>query len=305
MALVWKIVEAIVVVVATVQFACFVVALYEMLNAPQLRMTRLTAASLLSALRGLVVETAGAIVAVLATPLGALPWRRPDSSARPPIVFVPGYCMTRSSMWILRLRLARAGWKDAIGYNYRTVHGDLRAAARGLGAQLDAVRAERGAAHVVVIAHGMGGLVARLCLRERAHGLVRTLVTLGTPHQGSKLYALALDPMAQDMRAGSALVEELAADELPRRVDVTTIYSSFDLTVVPSSAAQYPGAGNIEVEGVGHVGLLWSGRVAELVRENLEFAYETLRAESEAGASGDDQDASSARTQRATSSASE
>jgi len=309
-AFVGHVIEAIVGVVVAVQLACFVVALHAMLNVPQMRTIHLTAGSLLGALGGLVVETAWTVVAVLAIPLGALPWRRPredEPPARPPIVFVPGYLMTRSSMWILRQRLARDGWSDAVGYNYRTFHGDLRAAARGLGTVLDTVRAERGASHVVVIAHGMGGLVARLCLRDRPRRFVRTLVTLGTPHQGSTLYALALDPMAQDMRAGSALIEELADDGLPRGMDVTAIYSSFDLTVVPSSAGQYPGASNIEVEGVGHAGLLWSGRVGELVRENLEFAHETLMAEAgdASGAVDDDQEAPSARTQRATSPASE
>ena len=89
---------------------------------------------------------------------------------------------------------------------------------------------------------------------------------------------------------------------------MTAIYSSFDVTVVPSSAGQYPGASNIEIEGVGHVGLLWSPRVVELVRENLEFALATAsRADMSApeGARREGQAAPSAPTQRATSSSSE
>jgi triacylglycerol esterase/lipase EstA (alpha/beta hydrolase family) len=309
--LVWLIVKVVTGVVVVTQFACFAIALYEMLNLPEMRLTRLTPTALAGALRGLVVEIAGAILAVLTIPLGALPFRAAsadDGMDRPPIVFVPGYLMTRSSLWILHRRLARAGWRHGVGYNYRTLRGDLRAAARGLGALIDAVAVERGATHVVVVAHGMGGLVARLCLRERADARVRTLVTLGTPHQGSKLYALALDPMAQEMRAGSALIEDLAeGDQLTRKVDVTAIYSSFDLTVVPSSAGQYPGASNIEVEGVGHVALLWSLRVFELVRENLEFAHDTLAAEAATARrpSAGDQEPRSAATHRATSVASE
>ncbi len=312
MGLVSGIVKTVSGAVVIAQLACFIVALYEMLNLPEMRLVRLTPGALAGALRGLVVETLGTIVAVLAIPLGALPWRRmPDDGRprRPPVVFVPGYLMTRSCLWLLRWRLARAGWRDAVGYNYRTFHGDLHAAARGLGTLIEDVAATRAASRVVVVAHGMGGLVARLCLHHHAHPCVRTLVTLGTPHQGSKLHALALDPMAQDMRAGSELFEELDSDgALPHRVDVTAIYSSFDLTVVPSSAGQCPGASNIEVEGVGHVGLLWSGRVFELVRENLEFAHETSLAEEAEHArhpTRESQTEPSACTQRATSSASE
>ncbi|MBI3768979.1 MAG: hypothetical protein HY271_10860 [Deltaproteobacteria bacterium] len=308
----WGIVKTVSGAVVVAQLACFVVALYEMLNRPEMRLVRLAPGALAGAVRGLVVETIGTIVAVLTVPLGALPWRRmPDDVRlhRPPIVFVPGYLMTRSCLWLLRRRLARAGWRDAVGYNYRTFHGDLRTAARGLGTLIEDVVATCAASHVVVVAHGMGGLVARLCLHQRVHPCVRTLVTLGTPHQGSKLHALALDPMAQDMRAGSELLEELDADDaLPRRLDMTAIYSSFDLTVVPSSAGQCPGASNIEVEGVGHVGLLWSARVFDLVRENLEFAHETSPAEGVENAkqpAREPQAEPSARTQRATSSASE
>jgi triacylglycerol esterase/lipase EstA (alpha/beta hydrolase family) len=309
--LVWDIVKAVSVGAVAAQLACFVVALYEMLNLPEMRRVPLTLGAVAGAVRGLGVETIGTIVAVLAIPLGALPWRRMADDVRadrPPIVFVPGYCMTRSSMWILHRRLAGAGWRAAVGYNYRTFHGDLRAAGRGLAALIADVAATHGASQVVVIAHGMGGLVARLCLREQSSAYVRTLVTLGTPHQGSKLNALALDPMAQEMRPGSELLEALACDEArPDNVELIAIYSSFDLTVIPSSAGQYPGASNIEVEGVGHVGLLWSARVFELVHENLEFAHAArLAGTGDADPSrGAPQAEPSARTQRATSSASE
>jgi hypothetical protein len=39
---------------------------------------------------------------------------------------------------------------------------------------------------------------------------------------------------------------------------------------VPPSAAYWPGAFNIEVRGLGHMSLLFSRRVYELVRENLD-----------------------------------
>jgi hypothetical protein len=303
---VWNLVGLIVGAVVVAQLSSFVIALYEMLNLPEMRLVRVTPRALASSLPGLVLETLGTVVAVLAIPLGALPWRRISAAhdERPPIVFVPGYLMTRSCMWVLRRRLAAAGWPDAVGYNYRTLRGDFHAAARGLRALIEGIAAKGSGSEIVVIAHGMGGLVTRLCFREWARPPVRALVTLGTPHRGSKLCALALDPMAQEMRPGSALLDALGEDdELPRRLDVTAIYSSFDLTVIPSSAAQYPGASNIEIEGVGHVGLLWSSRVVELIRENLEFAIERTRGPGETGA--DDQAAPSACTQRATSSASE
>ena len=308
---VWNLVTLVVAAVVVAQLVCFLVALYEMMNLPEMRRVALGPRALAGVFPNLVLETLGTVVAVLTLPLGAVPWRRVAGAAtspRPPLVFVPGYAMTRACLWPLRHRLAAAGWANAVGYNYRTLRGDLEIAARGLRAAIADVATACGTSHVVVIAHGMGGLVARLCLRDWIDAPVCALVTLGTPHRGSKLYALALDPMAREMRPESAVLDALADDELPRRLDVTAIYSSFDVTVVPSSGGQYPGASNIEIEGVGHVGLLWSPRVVELVRENLEFALATAsRADVSApeGARRERQAAPSAPTQRATSSSSE
>src|SRR5258706_13157088 len=173
--LLWAIAKIVVLGVVVGELVCFVVALYEMLNLPDVRDVRLTAGALAGAARGLVMEIATAVVAVLTTPLGALPWR-PIPSDVPLdallIVFVPGYCGTRAALWPLRRALARAGWPHAVGYNYRSVAGDLRAAARGLGTFIDGLRQRHHTRPVVMVAHGMGGLVARLCLRQR-HGRCR------------------------------------------------------------------------------------------------------------------------------------
>ncbi len=294
---------AVVALVALTQAVCFVIALYEMLNLPEVRDTRLTLLSLVGAGRDLLLEIAAMTAVVLTSPLGFLPWRsmsRVAPSDRPAIVFVPGYCSTRACFWLLRWRLAHAGWTTTYGYNYRTVAGDVRTVARGLGILLDEVCTASDDPRVVVVAHGIGGIVARLCLRERGGRGIGTLVTLGTPHQGSKLYALALDPMLAALRPASPLMEELAAgNALVEHTDVTAIAASFDVTILPSAAGRYPGASAIEIEGVGHFGLLWSPRVFALIRENLEFAEATRGATQQHGG----QSAVSAATHRATSSA--
>ncbi len=204
-------------------------------------------------------------------------------------MFVPGWGLNRACFFLVRHRLRRDGWPHAVGLNYRTVYGDLRHAACRLRDAVEAVCRESGAERVVLIGHGMGGLVCRAYLRHEG-GISRTaqVVTLGSPHQGSKIFALSTDPMAQDMRDGSAFLQALEeGDAIPEAVDFTAIYASFDALVVPASHAQYSGAANIEVEGTGHIGLLWSDRVYTLIRENLDYG------------------AGNASTQRATSSSSQ
>jgi triacylglycerol esterase/lipase EstA (alpha/beta hydrolase family) len=275
--LVWLALVAIAVGVVFFQFTCFTIALYEAVNQPDSQHVRLTPAGLASALAGFVRETLGVLGFVFARPLGLLPWRRvvaDDPLGRPPLVFVPGWWMNRACFVPLRYRLARDGWPNAIGLNYRTLHGNLRHAAERLRDTVERVRAETRRDRVVLIGHSMGGIVCRLYLKELgglAH--VRSVITLGSPHQGTKLAALSLDPMVQDLRPDSPFMEELAHDDsVPGAVDFTAIYSSFDHVVVPAGNASYPGVGNIVVEGVGHMGLLWSSRVYALIRESLDYA---------------------------------
>lgn len=67
---------------------------------------------------------------------------------------------------------------------------------------------------VDVVAHSMGGLVARLASspdRAESHRLrVRRLFTLATPHRGAKLARhIAIDPASQNMRPGSRFLRDL------------------------------------------------------------------------------------------------
>ena len=99
---------------------------------------------------------------------------------------------------------------------------------------------------------------------------VERLVTLGTPHQGTALAAFVSRPNVQPMRPGSLFLRRLAEDDpVPSAVSCTAIFSTFDALVFPAALAEYPGAMNIEIDDVGHLGLLLSARVYMLVEENL------------------------------------
>ena len=274
------------------QSMSFSIALHEAMNQPETRHTRLTPGALAQALVGFATETAGVVVLTLAWPLGFVPWStltRSRPGDRLPVIFVPGWSMNRACMGLLRIRLRRDGWQHGVGFNYRTLRGDVQRAAEELKEAVERTCRITGARRVVLIGHSMGGLVIRAYLKH-CEGLERaaSVITLGTPHQGSKLTAISLDPMLQDLRPQSAFLEELdTEDPIPGNVDFTAIYSSFDHLIVPASNGYYAGVGNIVVEGVGHNALLWSSRVYELVRENLEYGS-AREAEDHTEASTDD-----------------
>jgi pimeloyl-ACP methyl ester carboxylesterase len=113
---------------------------------------------------------------------------------------------------------------------------------------------------VHVVGHSLGGLIARYYV-QRLGGdrRVESLVTLGTPHQGSRWAHLLPTPLVRQLRPGSSLLQELAQPVPSCRTRITAVYSDLDQVVVPTSSGRcdHPdlGARNVLVRGVGHMSL--------------------------------------------------
>ena len=230
-----------------------------------------------------VAECGATIALLLAIPLGfgrGPGRRRVGTSERRPVLLLHGYAQHPANfLWIGR-RLRRDGWSHVYTLRHAPMFGDIERSAARLGAAIDRIRKATGAATIDVVAHSMGGLVARayVCGSGSACGIAR-LVTLGTPHQGTHVFRrLAHDPMLVQMRPESPLLRRLGTDDpVPALVDCVAIYSTGDAVVVPPHNGYYKGAFNIELTGTGHMSMLFSRRVYALVRENLEVPLDASR----------------------------
>ena len=150
-------------------------------------------------------------------------WRGVDQASTGPVVLVPGYGGTR--------RRPRPGGRGAASGRVATVvpfepteggTGDLRVQARRLAEPRRAApwrTPERES--VDVVGYSAGGVIARLFVRdEGGASVVRRVLTLGSPHHGTDVAAIAADaaggcPTAcEQMAPGSAL---LRPPELRRR----------------------------------------------------------------------------------------
>ncbi len=205
------------------------------------------------------------LAGVLLLPLALRrPRTRPLAPGEPrPVLLVHAHGVGALCRLGLGRRLRRGGRQVvAVGYG---VPVRLEHAAARLERACARLRRETGAAAVDVVAHGAGGLIARAWLRRRGRSVgVQRLVTLASPHQGTACARAGLRP-------GSRLVARLAQDDtVPALLDVIAIYSPDDTVVVPAANGYYPGAFNIEIDGIGHAAMLVSRRVAELVCENLD-----------------------------------
>lgn len=180
-------------------------------------------------------------------------------AGRTPVVLIHGYHCSRGVWWWLRRRLEAAGWPVAT-INLEPVYAGIDDYVEPLARRIDAVRAATGAARVILVGHSMGGLVARAYLRRHGPACVARLVTLGTPHRGSALARIAPGRNARQMEPGNDWLRRLG-EEAPG-VDTVVLYSPHDNYVVPQALLEFPGVPQQRIDGVGHLAMLFSPRVA-------------------------------------------
>ncbi|MEV8549564.1 alpha/beta fold hydrolase [Streptomyces glaucescens] len=215
-------------------------------------------------------------------PATATPDPRPASrlpaAARPPVVLLHGFLDNRSVFVLLRRALARHGGQRVESLNYSPLTCDVRTAAALLGRHVEEICERTGSERVDVVGHSLGGLIARYYV-QRLGGdrRVRILVTLGTPHSGTRVARLAgAHPIVRQLRPGSEVIEELAAPAPGCRTHFVSFWSDLDQVVDPREAARidHPDLSvrNVRVTGIGHLALPVHPAVASGIRQALDPA---------------------------------
>lgn len=137
-----------------------------------------------------------------------------------------------------------------------------------------------GQSQVIILGHSMGGLSARAYMRRYGDEKIARVITLGTPHHGSKLAAAAWGLNAQQMcwtehGQESNWIKTLSAAESPStRTGIVSIYSRHDNIVFPQQSSHLPHGRNIEIELVGHVALAFAKKSVQIVMREIIAARE-------------------------------
>jgi pimeloyl-ACP methyl ester carboxylesterase len=198
------------------------------------------------------------------------------AEAKPPVVLLHGFIDNRSVFVLLRRNLAQHGRNRVESLNYSPLTCDIRTAAELLGQHIEEICERTGSSSVDVVGHSLGGLIARYYV-QRLGGdeRVRTLVTLGTPHAGTRVAPLAnAHPIVRQMRPGSELIEELSGPAPGCRTRFISFWSDLDHLMDPleSACIEHPDlqAENVRVSGVGHLALPLHPAVASGIRQALD-----------------------------------
>jgi pimeloyl-ACP methyl ester carboxylesterase len=200
------------------------------------------------------------------------------TEVKPPVVLLHGFIDNRSVFVLLRRSLAQHGRQQIESLNYSPLTCDIRTAAELLGRHIAEICERTGSRQVDIVGHSLGGLIARYYVQCLGGDLrVRTLVTLGTPHGGTRVVPLAnAHPIVRQMRPGSAVLEELARPAPGCRTHFVSFWSDLDHLMDPLETARIDHQDlmvqNIQVTGIGHLALPVHPAVATGIRQALDTA---------------------------------
>jgi triacylglycerol lipase len=255
----------------------YVLFYYESANGPHLEVLRSHGSVVIMILRGFLWSLYSHLLVLLttATALNRKYYGLPLGPAdRTPIIFVHGLYHNHTA-WYLYLRwFRRWGWSHMKAINLRGKFRSIHEFARILADEVEKVMAESQSDQVDLVGQSMGGLVIRSYLAEgSSRAKIRRVVTLGSPHRGTKLAVFGLGQAAKEMVPGSAFLESLNQGvQIPEGGRFYAIYTIVDNMILPNESTKltWDGVKNLETRIVNHVGLAYCKHTARLVKECLD-----------------------------------
>ena len=191
--------------------------------------------------------------------------------SRHPVIQLHGFAMNRTNWIWLGRRLAKRGIGPLYGTSYFSPQ-PVRKSAEQLARFIEHVCAREQAERVDIVAHSLGGVVARYYI-ERLDGARRIgrLVTIGSPHNGTRVARLgSFMPSARESIANSSFYTELGPLAARDGIAYTSVWSRADAIIEPPESSSIAPVGEDRIfEDLGHLSLLLSPRVLDCVAYSL------------------------------------
>jgi triacylglycerol lipase len=189
----------------------------------------------------------------------------PRRTEKLPVMLVHGYRCNSGLWWWMIVRLRAAGFAaEAIDLEPALVSIDRFA--EQLHHAIEAYLPDTGARKLRLVTHSMGGLVARAYLQRYGSHRVDKVITLACGHHGTRIAYLGLGKNAREMEPRSAWLAGLPE---PAPVPVVTVWTAQDNFIAPQTSSRLSGAQEIVLSAMGHLTLLFSRRVFDIVVDEL------------------------------------
>lgn len=187
---------------------------------------------------------------------------------RPAVLLIHGFACNRA-VWKPLLESGNLARCNAATVNLEPVFGAIDAYAPVIRLAVEALRAASGATRVTLVCHSMGGLAARVYLRDFGADAIDRVITVATPHAGTVFATFGHGHNAWQMRTGSDFLRELGAATAPLADRFVCIGSRDDNLIVPRSSLWLPGAKHVTVERIGHLAMIGAEEVHRLVANEV------------------------------------
>ncbi len=190
----------------------------------------------------------------------------------PPVLFVHGWSFNRICWWVTIKKLAHINNRKFYTVNLPTTKMTVEKQTDFLAKRIDEALAQTGHEKIVVVAHSLGGLVTRFYAAQHGTEKLDTVVTLGSPHYGTKLAYLGPQFVGgivmREMEPGSETLTKLAKVTLSniRVINIATVHDNF---VMPFDTAFLPGAEHYVLQGKGHNRMLVDSQVIGIIADTL------------------------------------
>lgn len=206
-------------------------------------------------------------------------------NATRPVMLIYGLGATRRTMDILEERLTRDGYQtfsiDLGGFAGTFNTNSIEELGKLVHKKIESYYKKykiRG--RLSIIGHSKGGLIGHYYLKKLARkDRVKTLITLGTPHQGNPWAQIAsytplrwvLKSIPQ-MSPTNVFIKDLLDLDFPKKIKVYSIYSKddivcpFPISVLPETKS----VANIEIYGISHSEFLIKKTVYQAIRHGLK-----------------------------------
>lgn len=191
-----------------------------------------------------------------------------------PLLMVHGYLHV-APVWIYHInRLKKAGYGPIYALNLGSPFSSIEKHAGKLAKKIKEIEQETGLNKLILIGHSMGGLVSCYYATKIAQpGTVPQVITLGAPLGGTKVATIGIGKCAKEMKMHSEFTKRLVRNILnEKNVEFYHIGSKSDQLVIPYSSCFVVDnkERHLLLEGIGHVGLLFSKEASQQIGNWLQ-----------------------------------
>jgi hypothetical protein len=191
------------------------------------------------------------------------------ASKRVPVVLVHGY-LCNHRIWDDMVAVLRANGHDVFSVNLEPIFCSIDEYAPIIERAVNELLRHSGQQKVALVGHSMGGLAIRAWLRVHGSQRVARILTLGTPHAGTKIARGTPTANGRQMTWRSGWLQELATFETEAiRALMLIALTPQDNIVFNQRDQVLEGISPVIFEGIGHVQMCLEPSVIAWVKDRL------------------------------------